>query len=171
MKYAIKVLSSKKLTKNARKLFEQTIFQWSLIYPYIVPLLEEYVFGVCGTEDSEIKKIINQIFEEYYPKMIFEATSYAIYWAIKFNLSIKSLNVNKAIETDDAVFMVLTYEYFKKRNSSRDIKELKRFARKYLRDEIYFDQHWIFMYEVLTQKDLKNDWSALKKNGVTFIDF
>ena len=103
--------------------------------------------------------------------MIFEATSYAVYWAIKFNLSIKSLNVNKAIETDDAVFMVLTYEYFKKRNSSRDIKELKRFARKYLRDEIYFDQHWIFMYEVLTQKDLKNDWSALKKNGVTFIDF
>lgn len=44
--------------------------------------------------------------------MIFEATSYAIYWAIKFNLSIKSLNVNKAIETDDAVFMVLTYDYF-----------------------------------------------------------
>ena len=138
--------------------------------PYIVPLLEEYVFGVCGTEDREIKKIINQIFEEYYPKMIFEATSYAIYWAIKFNLSIESLNVNKAIETDDAVFMVLTYEYFKKRNSRSDIQKLKLFARNNLGDEIYFDQHWIFMYEVLTQKDLKNDWSALKKNGVTFID-
>lgn len=170
LKYAIKILSSKKLTNNAKKLFEQTIFQWSLIYPYIVPLLEEYVFGVCGTEDREIKKIINQIFEEYYPKMIFEATSYAIYWAIKFNLSIESLNVNKAIETDDAVFMVLTYEYFKKRNSRSDIQKLKLFARNNLGDEIYFDQHWIFMYEVLTQKDLKNDWSALKKNGVTFID-
>lgn len=103
--------------------------------------------------------------------MIFEATSYAIYWAIKFNLSIESLNVNKAIETDDAVFMVLTYEYFKNRNSTRDIKELKRFARKNLGDKIYFDQHWIFMYEVLTQNDLKGDWGTLKKKGITFIDF
>lgn len=171
LKYAIKILSSKKLTNNAKKLFEQTIFQWSLIYPYIVPLLEEYVFEVCGTEDREIEKIINQIFEEYHPKMIFEATSYAIYWAIKFNLSIESLYVNEAIETDDAVFMVLTYEYFKKRNGSKEIKELKSFARDNLGDKIYFDQHWLFMYEVLTQKDLKNDWSALKKNGVTFIDF
>ena len=171
LKYAIKVLSSKKLTKNARKLFEQTIFQWSLIYPYIVPLLEKYVFEVCDTEEREIEKLINQIFEEYYPKMLYEATSYAVYWAINFNLSIKNLTVNNATKTDDAVFMVLTYEYFKKRNSRRDIKELKDFARDNLEDKIYFDQHWIFMYEVLTQNDLKDDWCVLKKKGITFIDF
>ena len=103
--------------------------------------------------------------------MLYEAASYAIYWAIKFNLSIENLTVNNAIKTDDAVFMVLTYEYFKKRNSRNDIQKLKLFARNNLGDEIYFDQHWIFMYEALTQKDLKNDWSALKKNGDTFIDF
>lgn len=171
LKYAIKVLSSKKLTKNARKLFEQTIFQWSLIYPYIVPLLEKYVFEVCDTEEGEIEKLINQIFEEYYPKMLYEATSYAVYWAIKFNFSIENLTVNNATKTDDAVFMVLTYEYFKKRNSRRDIKELKHFARDNLGDKIYFDQHWIFMYEVLTQNDLKGDWGTLKKKGITFIDF
>ena len=171
LKYAIKILSSKKLTNNAKKLFEQTIFQWSLIYPYIVPLLEEYIFEVCDTEERKIEKLINQIFDEYYPKMIFEATSFAIYWAIKFNLSIESLNFNKAIETDDAVFMVLTYEYFKKRKQDNEVDELRSFAKENAQDITYFDQHWIFMYEVLTQKDLKNDWSALKKNGVTFIDF
>lgn len=171
LKYAIKVLSSKKLTKNARKLYEQTIFQWSLIYPYIVPLLEKYVFEACDTEEGEIEKLINQIFEEYYPKMLYEATSYAVYWAIKFNLSIENLTVNNATKTGDAVFMVLTYEYFKKRNSRRDIKELKHFARDNLGDKIYFDQHWIFMYEVLTQNDLKGDWGTLKKKGITFIDF
>lgn len=77
----------------------------------------------------------------------------------------------KQFETDDAVFMVLTYEYFKKRNGSKEIKELKSFARDNLGDKIYFDQHWLFMYEVLTQNDLKDDWSALKKNGISFIDF
>ncbi len=142
-----------------------------MIYPYIVPLLEEYVFEVCDTDKIKIEKLVNQIFDEYYPKMLYEAASYAIYWAIKFNLSIENLTVNNAIKTDDAVFMVLTYEYFKKRNSRSDIQKLKLFARNNLGDEIYFDQHWIFMYEVLTQKDLKNDWSALKKNSVTFIDF
>lgn len=171
LKYAIKVLSSKQLSGNARELFEQTIFQWSLIYPYIVPLLEKYVFEVCDTEEREIEKLINQIFEEYYPKMLYEATSYAVYWAIKFNLSIKNLTVNNATKTDDAVFMVLTYEYFKKRNSRNDIQKLKRFARDNLGDKIYFDQHWIFMYEVLTQNDLKGDWGTLKKKGITFIDF
>ncbi|MEE0820754.1 MAG: hypothetical protein UIG61_06350 [Catenibacterium sp.] len=171
LKYAIKVLSSKKLTKNARKLYEQTIFQWSLIYPYIVPLLEKYVFEVCDTEEGEIEKLINQIFEEYYPKMLYEATSYAVYWAIKFNLSIENLTVDNATKTNDAVFMVLTYEYFKKRKQDNEVDELRSFAKENAQDITYFDQHWIFMYEVLTQKDLKNDWSALKKNGVTFIDF
>lgn len=86
-------------------------------------------------------------------------------------MSIENLTVNNATKTDDAVFMVLTYEYFKKRNSRRDIKELKDFARDNLGDKIYFDQHWIFMYEVLTQNDLKGDWGTLKKKGITFIDF
>ena len=65
LKYAIKVLSSKQLSDNAEKLFEQTIFQWSLIYPYIVPLLEEYVFEVCDTDKIKIEKLVNQIFDEY----------------------------------------------------------------------------------------------------------
>lgn len=171
LKYAIKVLSSKNLTKNAQKLFEQTVFQWSLIYPYIVPLLEEYVFKICETNKEKIKVLVNQIFKEYFPKMIFEASSFAVYWAIKFDLDINEISVDKAMETGDTIFMVLVYEYYKNKKAKDEIKEIKNFAKGIKDEPTYFDQHWIFMYEVLSKEDLENEWAAIKNKGVSFIDF
>ena len=37
LKYAIKVINKKKLTKNAENYFIKTIFHYSLIYQYLIP--------------------------------------------------------------------------------------------------------------------------------------
>ncbi|MDR2407410.1 MAG: hypothetical protein LBE13_04765 [Bacteroidales bacterium] len=48
-----------------------------------------------------------------------------------------------------------------------EIKKLNEFEKQKLKHD--FGQHWLFLYEVLSENDLKDEWKSLKKNHVSFI--
>lgn len=170
LKYAIKVLSGLDLTKNAKKYEAKTVFYLCLIFPYLIPLLDKYIFQKCNVSFEEIADISTQIYnlgiESHNPEM----ASYAIYFSIKYNFTIDDISSDKAIFLQDCILLLLTYKYFEKNNNTANCKKLKDYAKILSNDDIDFNKNWIFVYEVLTSGLLRDEWKPMKKAGVTFIN-
>lgn len=63
LNYAIKVLAKQKVSENAKKYCVKTILHLSVIYPYLIPLLEQYVFTPYNAEIDIIERFSNMIFK------------------------------------------------------------------------------------------------------------
>lgn len=168
-KYAFRVLKNKKLTENARKYEQDIAFHLSLIFPYLVPLLDEFIFDVCNTSVDEKKFILNRIYNEYLPKLIYEPVIYSIYWAILYDLELVNMDVNTILQTNNSVLMLLSFIYFKKSGNNEPCLVLKNQAENLLQDKEEFEKNWIFVYEVLPADKFSDDWKALKNNDVSFL--
>lgn len=55
MNYAMKIISSKELSQSAQCYYIDMIHHWVLIYPYLVTLLEKYLFDKCNVSNDKIK--------------------------------------------------------------------------------------------------------------------
>ena len=62
---------------------------------------------------------------------------------------------------------VAVLSIFKKKGGTAECKFLKEKAGELF--EVDMDRNWIFVYEVLSVNDLKEEWNFLKKNGVSFL--
>lgn len=174
IKYAIKVLHGKELTENAKKYEKEFTFHLAMIYPYVVPLLDKYVFKSCEVSKSEIQKLTNLVYEGYMNKQIYESVSFALFWAIKYKFEIETFDVNRIIETNDCVLMCLASKYCECFAKQEWFEKLKEYALMLSRHEDEFDRNWLFVYETLQRKEIPstyNEWRQLKKKNVTFINF
>ena len=176
LNYAIKVLSRKELTKNAEDYFQKTIHHLILIYPYLIPLLEDRIFEKFNfnIDNNNIEKISKNIFEMAEPKGLYEAMSYALYFGIKYNFNIFNDNLKTlslygiAENSKDTILMLLAYLHDKKFNKSKEEKQFIDLAKTIEKDND-IDKYWLFVYEVLTENDLRDYWKVMKKNNVSFI--
>ena len=173
LNYAIKVLSNKKMTNNAKQYFINTVHHLILIYPYLIHLLDDKVFTVFDVEKSEIEQISKNIFTMAQDKKLYEAMSYAVYFGIKYNFKIEDNLFDVIDENKDTILMLLAYLHDKKfLNSSEDFnsttigKKYKKLA-KSLQDDI--DGYWLFIYEVLSVDQLKDEWKKMKEENISFI--
>ena len=173
LNYAIKVLSNKIITRNAKQYFIDTVHHLVLLYPYLIPLLEDKIFLVFDIDKSEIKAISKNIFDIGKEKNIYESMAYAIYFAIKYNFKLSNDLFSIIKENQDTIVMLLAYIHDKKfLNSSENFnsttlgKQYKNLAKELETD---IDEHWLFVYEVLTVGLLKNEWKKMKEAKITFI--
>lgn len=170
LKYAIKILSSKKtLSKNAIYLYTQYILHLSLIYPYIIPLLDKYIFKPFKLNKNRISDITQKIYSLNLEKNNFEGVYYSIFFALEYDFKLDDNIVDKSIENDSCLFKILSYLYAKKYNNKTMIKKLKSHAKDLYKNTETFEQNWLFVYEALSINDLKAEWKAMKKNNVSFI--
>lgn len=171
LNYAIKILSSKKtLSKNAIYLYTQYILHLSLIYPYIIPLLDKYIFNSFKLHKNRISDITKKIYSLNLKKNNFEGVYYSIFFAIKYNFKLDDNIADKSIDNDSCLFKILSYLYAKKYNNKSMINKLKTHAKNLYANTETFEQNWLFVYEALSVNNLTNDWKAMKKNNVTFIE-
>lgn len=166
--YAMKVLKNYKLTQNAQLYLFKTITAWSLIYPYIVPLLGDYLFDVYNIPNSEIEHSINLIYDKYLPKRYYEASSYALYYASKYNLRIASFDVDEIIDDNDCILSLMSLIYCRKQKNKSALNSLKKYAKE-LKLKSELETHWPFVYECLTVGLLAEDWRKMKEKNVSFL--
>ena len=167
LNYAIKVLSNKSMTNNAEEYFINTIHHLILIYPYLIPLLDDKIFSVFNISNSDIENIAKNIFKMAKEKKLYEAMSYALFFGLKYDFKVED-NLFKIIDINrDAVLMLLAYLHDTKFIIHSSIKKNYRKLAKSLVDDI--DEYWIFVYEVLSISDLKDEWTVMKKEQVSFI--
>ncbi len=166
LNYAIKVLSKKKLTKQAQKYFIKRVHHLILIYPYLILLLENHVFSPFSLKKKQVKEISDTTIDLAFKRNLWEAVSYALYYALKydFELDMPSTLFDKAKESDDCIFLLLAYLYEKRRETS--LTDFEDLAKGKLDD---FDRYWLFVYEVLGETDLPEPFDTMKKDGVSFL--
>ena len=170
LKYAIKVLKDMPLTDNAKRYCEKTVFHLAVISPYLVPLLEEYVFQAFSVSEVAISNILNILYNVGKETHNYETTAYALYYALLHNCEIVNTDVNEIIASQDCIYMLMAYLYFKHRNSQTEISVLHNYALGLTsKDPNTFDPLWVFAYEVLSENELKGDWAALKRANVSFV--
>ena len=113
--YAIKILSYKHLDTNAKDYYIKQIHHLVLLYPYLINLLEPKVFEPHKIDKSIIKRIAQDIYAYGLKKKIYEACSYAIYWAIKYDFDIEIATIKQnSINSLDCIFLMICRASFKR---------------------------------------------------------
>lgn len=169
LNYAIKVIAHKHLGINAQELLIKRVHHLTLLFPYLIQILEKFTFDPHNIPISTIREIANDIFDLGIEKRISEPCSYSIYWALRYDfiLNIKDLK-EKALESEDCIFMLLAYLYHKKHKNKSYLKDYKDKAEEL--SKLDFHRNWLFCYEVLPQTKLFNEYKAMKKKKISFIE-
>lgn len=168
LKYAIKTLSGLPLTDNAKKYEKDIVFYLCILYPYLVPLLEEYVFDKCNVSVTDIEKLSKTLFAKGIESKFYEQASYAIYFALKYKFRLVA-TVDELINSGDCVLLLLGFLQFQRDKDKLAIRCLKDYAKTLAKDPSDLEKMWLFVYEVLPQSELKDEWKVLKKAKVTFV--
>ena len=166
--YAIKVLKSLNVNKRVGDYIVDTVLHWAIIYPYLLPLLSDYIFNCYSVDTSLIQEFASLLYLDSIKRNNYEGISYALFFCIKYNVTLTSLNCDDILE-GDCISKLLYYLYCMKFNIKDGKKVLVEHAEKLL--EFDMNEDWLFVYEVLNQESLRGKglWINLKRNGVSFI--
>lgn len=172
LNYAIKTLMGRKLTKNAKEYAVRKVLSIVVLYPYLVTILDKHVFSVCCKECPTcdfIRDFANIIYNNGFDTRNYEQSSYALFFAIKYNFELENIDYNKVIDAKDCILLTLSFLYAHNHRDDKSIALLKDCALSLKVDEETFDEYWLFLYEILDYHDLPEDWKCLKKNNISFI--
>lgn len=171
LKYAIKTLAGYNMTASAKKLASQRIIHMSIVYPYLVQIMEDYVFVPFSVKKETIKEYSDTLYANCKGSHYYEGISYAIYFSLKNDFMLKELSIDWVIERGDCVMMLMTWLYYLKLNHGNrratDLKPLRAEAKRLKVSDM--DRFWLFCYEVIPYSDLTGEWMPLKKDGVSFV--
>lgn len=166
LNYIIKTISHKYLGQKAKEHYIKRIHHLVLLYPYLAPILDKYVFQAFEVKSPDILLISRDLYSVGIKNKWYEACSYAVFFSLKYNIEISAAVLDKdAIASNDCIFMMIAYLYDKKMNKNISSYELK--AKELLTDA---DRYWLFIYEVLPEASLANGFKYMKKNRITFVN-
>ncbi|MCL2129603.1 MAG: RNA-directed DNA polymerase, partial [Treponema sp.] len=92
LKYAIKVIAGKCLSKNARNHYVMTILHLTIIYPYLITQLEDFIFKPFSVDLNTIMNFSQKLLEEGKKTCNYEEASYALYFATKYNFELPNVD-------------------------------------------------------------------------------
>lgn len=171
LKYAIKTLAGCSMTASAKKLASQRIIHMSIVYPYLVQMMEEFVFAPFSVRKDTIKEYADTLYANCKSSNYYEGVCYAINFSLKYDFEMKELDMSWVIERGDCVLLLMTWLYYLKLNHGNRrataLKPLKAEAKRLMSSDM--DRYWLFCYEVVPCSDLTGEWKVLKKEGVSFI--
>lgn len=169
LNYAIKALPIEDMSRQAKLLCIKTIFHLCLLYPYLVQIVDEFVFSRFEIDVSEIAKFSNMLFKQEMKIKNYDAVCFSLFFAIKYGFEIESLSAQSAIDSDSCIYKVLAFVYFKKYGCESEVLLLVSHANDLKNIDEDFERNWLFVYEILEGKDLTGEWAKLKKQKISFL--
>lgn len=167
LNYAIKTLSGQQLTDNAKRLCVKQTMHLALVYPYLVPLLEEYVFKPYSVSDGEIADFAKLMYEEGVETGNLEQCCYSIYYSLKHSFCLSEIRLRHILNSDNCVFKLLGWLYYRRYGTKCERKKLKEHAVDLYQKDM--DRNWLFVFEALSVGELKGDWKPMKREKVSFL--
>lgn len=169
--YAIKKLSGFELSDNAKKQASKRFIHMAALHPYLLHLMDEFVFEPYDVGSDEIKSLSNTIYKNAKQINDYESICYVIYYALKYDFLLDELDISYVIQHKDCIMLILTWLYYMKANNwkrdSSDVKRLNAEARNLM--SLDNGRYWLFWYEALTSGSLSGEWAKMKNAGVSFI--
>lgn len=177
LNYAIKVLAKsnskynpgdgdetapRKLSLRAKRMYAQEAMNLALAYPYLAPMLDEYVFTPYWHPDlkDKIAKFATDLVALGLRKLYPDAIAHALFLTLKYDfvLGLSDAQLGEVIVLDDCIANVLLLEYAKVRGCEKLESAVKARANKLkTADPRDRDKHWLLIYQVWTQKELEGN--------------
>lgn len=164
LNYAIKTIAGsdtpRKLNPRAKRMYTQEAMNLALSYPYLAPLLEQFVFdnywhdGLTPRIADFATSLVQLGVRKLYPDTIAQALYFALKYDFKLDLTDDELI--EIVALDDCIANVLLFEYAKK-TSRRKIKSAigQRTLDLMTADAKERDRHWLLIYQVWSRKELQ----------------
>lgn len=192
LNYAIKVLAKdriastfgdeddvapRKLGLRAKRMYCQEAINLALAYPYLAPLLDEFVFIPYWHDGlkEKIAEFATALLQLGLRKLYPDALAHAMFLSLKHDLTLdlKDDQLIEVVALDDCVTNVLLLEYAKLRGQKKVESAVNARAKELLladgRDK---DRHWLLIYQVWSVSELKGNeqgfLAALKEKGFQF---
>ena len=172
LNYAIKTIAGseapRKLNSRAKRMYAQEAMNLALAYPYLAPLLDEFVFDKYWHDGLKprIADFATSLAKLGIRKLYPDTIAHAIYFALKHELTL-GLTDNELIEIitlDDCITNVLLLEYAKVRNRHKVKSAINKQAKDLLKSEgtREKDKHWLLIFQIWSKKELEG-------NGQSFL--
>ncbi len=182
LNYALKMLADKhgerKLSQRAKRLYVQEAINLAILYPYLVPILDKFVFDryrYTGIE-TKIAKFAAELVRLGMQKLYPDTIAHALYYALKHKIAIPVTEAEllAVMPLDDCVVNVLLLEYAPMHGLKQLQKAVKTRAMQLKsaghRDQ---DRSWLLIYQTWTEKELTGNGQAflamLKKAKFQFL--
>lgn len=171
LNYAIKTIAGseapRQLNSRAKRMYAQEAMNLALAYPYLAPLLDEFVFDKYWHEglESRIADFATSLVHLGVRKLYPDTIAHALYFALKHDLTLdlKDEALIEIVALDDCVTNVLLLEYAKKRKRPKVTAAINKRAKDLMaEDGREKDKHWLLIYQVWTRKELEG-------NGQSFL--
>lgn len=166
LNYAIKAIAGseepRKLNPRAKRMYAQEAINLALAYPYLAPLLDEFVFDKYWHDGLKprIADFATSLVKLGVRKLYPDSIAHALYFALKHDL-VLDLEDDKLIEIitlDDCVTNVLLLEYAKSRNRKKVKSAVNKRAKDLMaEDSREKDKHWLLIYQVWSKKELEGN--------------
>lgn len=177
LNYAIKVIASERtqdclentaknmprmLNTRAKRMYAQEAMNLALAYPYLAPLLDEFVFDRFWHEGLKLRiadfatSLVKLGVRKLYPDTI----AHALYFTLKHDLTLnlKDEALIEIVALDDCIANVLLLEYAKKRKRPKVESAIKKRTNELKKDNARDkDKHWLLIYQVWSQKELEDN--------------
>lgn len=171
--YLIKSLSNKEMEPSARRYFINITCHLAIIKPYLISLLDVYVFEGQKVNNERIQLMAETIYKTGIKTQNYEAVWYAIYFCIKYQCSISIDFEHELKSSSDGIYMLLAYIDAKRMKDQTSIEKHINFAKQLLQADNNRDnlgQYWLYLYEVLSLDDMPVEcWKNMKRAGISFI--
>lgn len=167
LNYAIKTIAgteeTRKLNSRAKRMYAQEAINLALAYPYLAPLLDEFVFdkfwydGLKPRIADFATSLVKLGARKIYPDTI----AHALYFSLKYDLmlEVKDEELIEIVALDDCVSNVLLLEYAKRRKLTKVKSAINKRAKdlKTEKDTREKDKHWLLIYQVWSKKELEGN--------------
>lgn len=166
LNYAIKTIAGsdapRKLNPRANRMYAQEAMNLALAYPYLAPLLDEFVFDKYWHEGLKprIADFATSLVQLGVRKLYPDTIAHALYFALKHDvaLALKDDVLIEIIALDDCVANVLLLEYAKKRDRPKVKSAINKRAKDLkAEDSREKDKHWLLIYQVWSKKELEGN--------------
>lgn len=165
------------LSERAMRLYTQETMNLALAYPYLTPLLDEFVFERFPHKslEEQIQAFCSALFELGVRKLYPDTIAHAVFLALKygFDLGMNDELTQGAIDLNDCVANALLWEYA----NARGLKDVQRIIRNKTDalkgdDARAKDRQWLLIYQVWSVAELKKEkqefLAELKDKGIVF---
>jgi len=99
----------------------------------------------------------------------FEEVSFSLYFALKYNFCINAIDINELLKTNSCIVLIFSFLYFTHIGDNDACGKLRTYAIQLSLNEDDFGQNWIFIYELLAEDNLRNEWEDMKAKQITFL--
>lgn len=169
LNYAIKALPKGNMSINAIDYCVKTVMHLCLLYPYLLQIVDEFVFERFNVGKDDIKKFSKLVYDQELHNKNYDGVCYTLFFALKYGFIIDSVKAEDAKNSDSCIFRLMAFLYFKKNSIKTERSVLRNLALCLKNNDYDFGQNWLFVYETLPQSDLPGEWKLLKQSGVSFL--